>query len=39
MSTPTFAQLKNWADNYVKLWNAGDREGWAANWRARTSRA
>ena len=34
MSTPTFARLKNWADNYVKLWNAGDREGWAANWRA-----
>ena len=34
MSVPTFAQLKNWADNYVKLWNAGDRAGWAANWRA-----
>ncbi len=34
MTTPTFAELKNWAENYVRLWNAGDREAWARNWRA-----
>jgi len=34
MSTPDFEALKNWADNYVRLWNAGDRDGWARNWRA-----
>ncbi len=33
MSVPTFAELKQWADNYVALWNAGDREGWERNWR------
>ena len=33
MGTPTFAELKAWAHGYVALWNAGDREGWAANWR------
>ena len=33
MSTPTFAELKEWARNYVALWNAGDRDAWAANWR------
>lgn len=34
MGTPDFAALKNWAEHYVTLWNAGDREGWARNWRA-----
>jgi hypothetical protein len=33
VGTPTFAELKAWAHGYVALWNAGDREGWAANWR------
>ena len=30
---PTFDELKHWAEQYVALWNAGDKEGWAANWR------
>ena len=33
MPTPTFDELKSWADHYVALWNAGDKDGWAANWR------
>ncbi|MCS5636884.1 MAG: hypothetical protein NZ990_10225 [Myxococcota bacterium] len=33
MPYPTFAELKNWAENYTKLWNEGDKEGWIANWR------
>ena len=33
MSIPTRAELNDWASNYVELWNAGDRERWAANWR------
>ena len=33
MSVPDRATLKEWAGNYVELWNAGDRAGWAANWR------
>ena len=31
--TPTFEELKTWAENYTRLWNAGDKEGWIANWR------
>jgi hypothetical protein len=34
MPTPTFDELKHWAEQYVALWNAGDKEGWAANWRS-----
>ena len=34
MAVPTFAELKNWAENYVRLWNASDRDAWARNWRA-----
>jgi hypothetical protein len=34
MATPDKEALKTWARNYVDLWNAGDRAGWAANWRA-----
>ena len=26
MPKPTFDQLKTWAENYPKLWNAGDKE-------------
>jgi hypothetical protein len=31
--TPTREQLKEWAENYVALWNAGDKDAWVANWR------
>lgn len=34
MPVPTREQLKKWAENYVALWNAGDKEGWADNWRS-----
>ena len=34
MPSPTRQQLQDWAKNYVALWNAGDREGWARNWRS-----
>lgn len=34
MPTSTFEQLKHWADNYVSLWNAGDKQGWVDNYRA-----
>ena len=34
MPSPTRQQLQDWARNYVALWNAGDREGWARNWRS-----
>jgi len=34
MSTPTREQLKQWAHNYVALWNEGDKEAWIANWRS-----
>jgi hypothetical protein len=34
MSAPSRKQLQDWAANYVSLWNAGDRDGWARNWRS-----
>ncbi len=34
MGTPSRQQLQKWAEDYVALWNAGDREGWARNWRS-----
>ena len=34
MAKPSRQQLQDWAKNYVALWNAGDREGWARNWRS-----
>ena len=34
MGTPSRKQLQQWATNYVSLWNAGDRDGWAKNWRS-----
>ena len=34
MASPSRQQLQDWAKNYVALWNAGDREGWARNWRS-----
>ena len=33
MAKPTRQELKEWADNYIALWNAGDKEAWAENWR------
>ncbi|HEB27139.1 MAG TPA: hypothetical protein ENI05_05110 [Porticoccus sp.] len=33
MAIPNTKALLDWADNYVKLWNAGDKDGWAENWR------
>jgi hypothetical protein len=34
MTIPTREELLRWAENYVALWNAGDKEGWARNWRS-----
>ena len=34
MATPTREQLITWADNYVALWNSGDKEAWIANWKS-----
>ena len=34
MPTPTRTELLEWADAYVALWNAGDKEAWIANWRS-----
>jgi len=33
MSTKSFAELKNWAENYTRLWNAGDKQAWIDNYR------
>ena len=33
MPVPTREQLARWAEDYVKLWNEGDKEAWAENWR------
>ncbi|WP_436778144.1 hypothetical protein [Yinghuangia sp. YIM S09857] len=34
MPMPTTEQLTVWSDQYVALWNAGDKAAWEANWRA-----
>ena len=34
MATPTREQMKQWAENYHKFWNAGDKEAWVRNWRS-----
>ena len=34
MAKPSQAQLQQWAENYVALWNAGDKEAWVRNWRS-----
>ena len=34
MPVPSRAQLQRWAEGYVALWNAGDKEGWIRNWRS-----
>lgn len=33
MPIPSKNALKEWADNYIKFWNAGDKEAWLDNWR------
>jgi hypothetical protein len=30
---PTREELETWADNYVALWNKGEKEAWVANWK------
>lgn len=34
MAKPTREQLQHWAENYVALWNAGDKEAWVKNWKS-----
>ena len=34
MPVPGREQLQQWAERYVALWNAGDKEGWIRNWRS-----
>jgi hypothetical protein len=34
MATPSRRKLEQWAESYVALWNAGDKEGWVENWRS-----
>ena len=33
MTTPSREQLQQWGENYVALWNAGDKEAWVRNWK------
>ena len=33
MGVPTKKELLHWAEQYVALWNAGDKQGWIDNWR------
>lgn len=33
MPVPSKRELLHWAEQYVALWNAGDKEAWVANWR------
>ena len=35
MATPSFSELKTWAENYTHLWNAGDKQGWIDSYRKR----
>jgi hypothetical protein len=34
MAKPSRAELQQWAENYVALWNAGDKDAWVRNWRS-----
>ena len=34
MAYPDKKALLNWANNYPKLWNAGDKQAWVDNWRS-----
>ena len=33
MAVPSFEELRHWAQEYVRTWNAGDKQGWIDNWR------
>ncbi len=33
MAAPSRKELQQWAENYVALWNAGDKEAWERNWK------
>ena len=33
MAAPTREELETWANNYVELWNKGDKEAWVQNWK------
>ena len=33
MASPSFAELKHWAESYTRLWNAGDKQAWIDNYR------
>jgi hypothetical protein len=33
MAAPTREALETWANNYVDLWNQGDKEAWVENWK------
>jgi hypothetical protein len=33
LAKPSRQELQTWAENYIALWNAGDKEAWAENWR------
>ena len=34
MPKPSIKELQSWAENYIALWNAGDKNGWAENWKS-----
>ena len=34
MPIPSREALEKWADNYVELWNRGDKDAWVENWKA-----
>jgi len=33
MATKSFDELKTWAENYTRLWNAGDKQAWIDSYR------
>ena len=33
MPLPSREELLEWAENYVALWNAGEKKAWVANWK------
>ena len=33
MPLPSRRELLEWAENYVALWNAGEKKAWVANWK------
>ena len=34
MPKPSIQELKQWAENYIAFWNAGDKNAWAENWKS-----